>query len=117
MTLFLKLTLSKRCKAGKDSTMSNTTTYEIIWNNITISIIYIRKWCGAEIDHIEVRSISPEKAPLPITETGYKSHFHHETALDEYNDAKAYVTAWLDHEAKSQKWKAYVESQQQLLLF
>jgi len=64
-----------------------------------------------------VRSISQEKARLPITETGYRSHFHHEEALAEYSDAKAYVLAWLDHEARSSKWKAYVENQQQLSLF
>lgn len=97
--------------------MSNITEYEIFWNAITVSIIHTQKWCGGEIDHIEVRSISPEKARLPITETGYKSHFHHEEALFEYSDAKAYVLAWLDHEAKSLKWKTYVESQQQLSLF
>ena len=96
--------------------MSNITEYEIIWNEITISIIHTRKWCD-QIDHLDVQSISPERARLPITETGYKSHFHHEEALAEYSDAKAYVLAWLDHEAKSPKWKAYVESQQQLSLF
>ncbi len=28
------------------------------------------------IAHLEIRSIKPERAPLPITETGYRSHFH-----------------------------------------
>ena len=50
-------------------------------------------------------------------QTGYRSHFHHEEALSEYSDARACVLAWLDHEAKTLKWKAYVESRQQLSLF
>jgi hypothetical protein len=28
------------------------------------------------IAHLAIRSVAPERAPLPITETGYLSHFH-----------------------------------------
>lgn len=45
------------------------------WQGIEIEAIYWpRRW--GVIAHLEIRSIQPERAPLPITETGYKSHFH-----------------------------------------
>jgi len=51
--------------------------YEVhtcVWQEIEIELKYWPlKW--TVISHLEIRSVSPEKAPLPITETGYKSHF------------------------------------------
>ena len=68
--------------------MTDITEYQLVWKNITIAITHTKKWCGGDIDHIEVKSISPEKAPLPITETGYRSHFHHVDSRTGYSDAK-----------------------------
>ena len=50
-------------------------THTLIWNDIEIRLTYQpNKW--DVIAHLEVESINPERAPLPITETGYLSHFH-----------------------------------------
>lgn len=49
--------------------------YRFTWRGIEIEAIYTPlQW--KTIAHLEVRSIKPERAPLPITETGYRSHFH-----------------------------------------
>ena len=91
------------------------------WNGIEIEI-----WWNADylvyddrthMAHLEVVSVSPKRAPLPITETGYRSHFTPKAALDGYDSAEAFVEAWLDHESRSPEWKAYDHASRQLSLF
>ena len=67
--------------------------------------------------HVEIRTLKPEKAPLPITETGYRSHFTPTGNIDEYDSVEDFVRAWLDHEAQSEEWKITQESARQLSLF
>jgi hypothetical protein len=48
-------------------------TYETEWQGIRLCIRYAPvKW--NVISHIEIEAIEPERAPLPITQTGYLSH-------------------------------------------
>jgi len=55
--------------------------YEINWQNplthetVRIRITHAREYLSSGSDHIEVESVRPKRAPLPITETGYRSHF------------------------------------------
>lgn len=84
----------------------------IEWRGMRISVRHVPNW-GAGFDHIEVRSIEPELAPLPITETGYKSHFIHGEELAEHGGPIRFVTAWLEHEEKSEGW----QQQRQMSLF
>lgn len=47
--------------------------HRFTWQGIEIEASYWpSKW--GTTDHLEIRSIRPERAPLPITETGYRSH-------------------------------------------
>lgn len=55
--------------------------HEIVWNGIKLAVSYEPRWLsladdyGLDTAHIEIEAIAPERAPLPITETGYRSHF------------------------------------------
>lgn len=49
--------------------------HRFVWQGIEIEAIYMPVRWGV-IAHLEIRSIEPLRAPLPITETGYRSHFH-----------------------------------------
>jgi hypothetical protein len=83
------------------------------WKHITIEAIYQpNKW--DVIAHLEIRSIDPPKAPLPITETGYLSHFHPIGSLEESHESveeavlfwlneRARTKAWIEHEARSRQ--------------
>ena len=42
--------------------------------------------------------------PLPVTETGYRSHFIPAGTVAEHGGAVAFVTAWLEHEAARTGW-------------
>jgi len=67
--------------------------------------------------HVEICTLKPEKAPLPITGTGYRSHFTPKGNIDEYDSVVEFVRAWLDHEAQSEAWKIAQEEARQLSLF
>lgn len=90
------------------------TSETIVWRGIGIEIIHTANYC-AGMDHIEIHS--ENKIPVPITETGYKSHFFPSGGLDGYTGAVEYVRAWLDHEAKTKAWKAQEFASMQGSLF
>ena len=97
-------------------------THRIIWQGIEIEIRFERNWhdsspTDCHPSHLEIRTVKPEKAELPITETGYLSHFLQPEELDEAGGAVAFVIAALDGAAKSRRWKARVEATRQLSLF
>ncbi|MHB0696986.1 hypothetical protein, partial [Roseomonas mucosa] len=67
--------------------------------------------------HLEVEATAPARTELPITETGYRSHFLGPAAMDEAGGPVAYVTAWLDEAAQDKAWKARQVAARQMALF
>ncbi len=90
--------------------------YEIEWEGIKISINHTHKRWGV-IEHLEIRSIDPENAVLPITDTGYKSHFMVDERLNQYASPVDYVREWLEFEATKPAWKSSQENSRQYSLF
>lgn len=83
----------------------------------TSNAFNLQQRTGINMVHIELRTLQPAKAPLPVTQTGYRSHFVDAEIVAEYENVAAYVTAWLDHEAKSSDWqKIETEARQYALL-
>lgn len=76
-------------------------THRITWRGIDIEITFTPQRFGMA-DHIELHSEG--KAALPVTETGYRSHFVPVGTVAEYGGAVAFITAWLDHEAARTGW-------------
>jgi hypothetical protein len=58
-------------------------TTMLIWNGIKIMVIHTPHYFKhAEVDHIELHAENRQK--LPVTETGYRSHFCHESHIEPY---------------------------------
>lgn len=97
--------------------------YEIAWRNpvtnesIRIRITHARDYLASGSDHIEVESIKPKRAPLPITETGYRSHFMPALDLINAGGPVTFVTAWIEQEAKSSAWSKAAAARAQGDLF
>jgi hypothetical protein len=89
----------------------------ITWNGMAISIRHVVNWTNTGFDHLEITTIEPERAALPITETGYRSHFVTPAELERYGCVAAFVIAWLEAESESDAWKAACERSRQLSLF
>jgi len=98
------------------------TTVCIDWNGLHIEIVHVMGWThvpvnGQRLDHIEIRCVDPDRHPLPITQSGYRSHFLYEDQLIGFKDAVDYVTQWLDAEASTEAWKRIDAKTRQGCLF
>lgn len=99
-------------------------TKRLHWKGVIVSVSYEPDWLGMSKQspdgaraHLEVRKVSPDWALLPITETGYRSHFLAPGEVERIGGPVAYVRAWLDQEAKSPEWKRKDFQSRQLSLF
>ena len=80
------------------------------WRGISLTIRHCPVWGSTHngpVQHVEVES--DDHVAIPITETGYRSHFMiGDQALAAYGDDPiAFVLAWLDHEATRPAWRAF----------
>ncbi|QCI63949.1 hypothetical protein [Phreatobacter stygius] len=95
-------------------------TYSASWEGITLTITWTPVWAvmndGAYcVADLEIKS--ENRAELPITKTGYRSHFVQRDDVEKRGGPVAYAMAWLDHAAKSSEWKARQAKVRQLSLF
>lgn len=95
--------------------------YNFLWNDgvqdIEIEVRYFPlKW--GVISHLEIRTLNPQKSPLPITQTGYLSHFFPPDSVDfEKQSVVDFVANWLNREAKCPAWQEQIERAGQYELF
>ena len=75
--------------------------HKITWRGVALTITFTPEKFGL-VDHIELETEG--HAPLPVSETGYRSHFIQAGSVAEYGGAVEFVTAWLEHEAKRTGW-------------
>jgi hypothetical protein len=91
------------------------------WNGIEIEIRWNPDYLvyddQTHMAHLEVESIAPARAPLPITETGYRSLFTPFANVQGYDDPEAYVEAWLHQASFSPEWRSGEANRAQLSLF
>jgi hypothetical protein len=104
------------CLRGADMDYPSE-TYRFQWQGITIEATYTPRMFNA-IAHLQIRSIAPDRAPLPISPEGWRSYYHPMGTIEAHGgDVVAQVTAWLDEEATKPEWKALAESSRQGKLF
>ncbi len=99
-------------------------THMLEWNGIRIGVRYCPSWLdfyeriyGHPLAHLEVESIEPDNAPLPMTETGYRSHFTRPDVIEAQGGPVPFVRAWLAESAKDPEWIASEADRKQLSLF
>ena len=98
-------------------------THKINWRGISLVIREQHDYLWPGQSHVEVyvvsktrfqpdvsktgvhRNARPKHAVLPITETGYRSHFIDTEELSLAGGAVSFVTDWLDREAVTKKWQ------------
>ena len=98
--------------------------HRLDWRGITIEIAYCPCWCfsvrriyGYDQAHLAITSIDPERVPLPITETGYRSHFTNRAGIEAAGGPAAYVAEALDEAARSPGWLRHEAESRQGDLF
>lgn len=83
------------------------------WEKIKVEITFTREKFF-QSDHLEFRSIEPERQPLPITETGYRSHFAPCGEIDAFGGPVEAALSMLNTKAAETGW---IEQQRQGSLF
>lgn len=78
-----------------------TGTHNITWRGIEIEITFTPDRHGIA-EHLELKTRTG--APLPVTQTGYRSCFLVPGSVAEHGGTVAFVLAWLDCEAKRTGW-------------
>lgn len=85
----------------------------LIWEGIEIALSHHKLRYGDTFDHIELRA----NERLPVTETGYRSHFIHHDELALWDSPEAFVLDWLNDAARHPDWHEYRQQSRQLTLF
>jgi hypothetical protein len=89
------------------------------WNGIEFEIRWYPDCIGFDdgtsMAHLEIESL--DRAPLPITETGYKSHFVGKEVVDQYGGPETYVDAWFASVMLTPQGRTTLQAARQLSLF
>lgn len=84
-------------------------TIRFDWHGISVSVEFRPEWgvhrelYGYPMTHLQIRR--EDGGPLPITETGYRSHFMAGPVIEEAGGPEAFVRDWLDSYAKGKTWR------------
>lgn len=87
------------------------TTRELVWRDPAGGLSYeirVRHRVNATptgLDHLEIETIKPARAALPITETGYLSHFTPPNAVIQGGGADPFVRALLNRASGTKAWR------------
>lgn len=94
-------------------------TFTINWNQLEIRIrFHPNRFAGH--DHLELETLPKnggKRPALPLTETGYKSHFAPHGEIEAGGGAVQYVLDALTKAEQSLEWQRYLAASQQLSLF
>ena len=98
-------------------------TFEADWHGIALRISWEPSWLnmgerlGYDTAHLQIEATRPDHAALPITETGYRSHFTTPATVAAFGGPVAFVLAWLDEGSVSADWKRREQEARQFSLF
>lgn len=98
-------------------------THVATWQGIDLEITWEPNWLsigeelGMDTAHLSITATRPDRAKLPVTETGYRSHFTSAETVESYGGPVAFVLAWLDETARAPAWRAQAAADRQLALF
>ncbi len=80
------------------------TTHKLVWRDVTCRVRHTPNYLSKGWSHIEIVVLKPKGAPLPITETGYRSHFLGHDELQRAGGAVRVFLDWIEREAASKQW-------------
>lgn len=105
-----------KAKATKKRLATTMTTHKLVWRDVTCRVTHTPNYISKGWTHLELIVVKPKGAPMPITGTGYLSHFMDEGLLTKHGGAVAFFTGWIEREARTKAWaKAEFKWRQQEL--
>ena len=113
----------RQTTASSTATKRSPSRYQISWSNpidgssVVIAIRHTKNYLVDGTDHIEIESRKPKGAALPITATGYLSHFIDWHQLSAAGGPVTFVEAWLARVCRSREFSAREHARRQGDLF
>ena len=80
-------------------------TARFTWRHVRLAVKHTPNYLSPGQSHLELTVIAPKGCPVPLTDTGYFSHFLPAEMLEAAGGPVAFMTAWLDREAASKAYK------------
>ena len=112
-----KAPAKKTKRAAKKTAAPRKAVQRFTWRGVEMTATHEPNYISDGSSHIELRVVNPKGKPVPITDTGYLSHFLDEDELAGAGGAAAFFRAWLDREAESKAYRLALAKWQQLDLF
>lgn len=110
MTAKLKSKSAARKTAASKKTRKTAprkpSTLKLVWREITCRVRHTPNYLSKGWSHVEIIVQKPKDAPLPITGTGYLSHFLDENVLKRAGGPVQFFLDWIEREARSKQWAA-----------
>lgn len=114
-------TAARKTAARKTTTKKpaakKTTVHKLVWRDVTCRVRHTPDYLSKGWTHIEIIVVEPKGAPLPITETGYRSHFIDAVLLAKVGGPVAFFLDWIEREAATKAWAKAEFKWRQLELF
>jgi hypothetical protein len=92
------------------------TNLTLIWEDINIQVIFnpdysksYKQITGHRLAHLQIKA----DQKIPISETGYRSHFTAASDIEYYGTPIDFVKAWLVAASKKKDWILYKKEKQQ----
>ena len=119
-----KSTKRKSARKGRAKRVPTMTRGQ--WQHVVFRLRHTPDYIIKGTDHLELivltpscrwRAIDKAREPLPITETGYLSHFTYDETIPNAKAALAFFLDWINREAKTKRWQKADNKRRQLDLF
>jgi len=98
-------------------------THNFDWKDYRIEVRYCPSWSrsyeevyGEGMAHLEIISPEEPRRALPVSETGYISHFTPARFVEDEGGPVAFAQNWLDEAAQSPKWEKLEAASRQMSL-
>ena len=126
---------TKRKPLKKNSSRRIRTSIRGHWQHVSFRVRHTPDYLTKGTDHLELvvierrcqrracsrddkgHAFSTTPEPLPITETGYLSHFVDDREVPNAKAALAFFLEWIAREARSKRWQTADNKRRQLDLF
>ena len=115
-----KVTAVTKVVAGKKTPTKISdypATSKLVWRDVTCRVRHTPNYLAKGWSHIEITVKVPKGAPIPITDTGYRSHFLDEDILANAGGPVRFFLDWIEREARTKQWAKAEFKWRQLELF
>lgn len=109
--------MTAKKKPARTSKKPTVTTTIVTWRHVKFRVRHTPDYIIKGTNHLEVFVLSPKNEPLPITSTGYLSHFDTHRQIRSAKEGAEYFLSLIAQEEKTKRWQCFDAKRRQGDLF